>query len=102
MHRRMHYCQNGYFRSTVPVYCMWAHMQHYACGPFSGWSSDHIHMHVAVHIANFEITLLYWAVPLQPKRVFLDYSAENLHACVPVQVKPACSPKNYPNFNHAP
>ena len=22
--------------------CMWAHMQHYACGPFSGWSSDHI------------------------------------------------------------
>ena len=23
--------------------CMWAHMQHNACGPFSGWSSEPLH-----------------------------------------------------------
>ena len=33
--------------------CMWAHMQHNACGLFSGWSSDHLSISVVYVLRLF-------------------------------------------------
>ena len=33
--------------------CMWAHMQHNACGPLLGWSSDHLSISVVYVLRLF-------------------------------------------------
>ena len=87
-----------------------AHMHNVACGPTCNimhvghFQGGHPTTYICMLQYTLQILKLHCCIGLchYSQKGFLDYSAENLHACVPVQVKPACSPKNYPNFNHAP